>query len=555
MDSRSPFVYQPKQGKRLFAAAIILLVSCVSLAGNLVKPRVPAVGMPPLPDGHARLYASMGVFLVLCLCLGALLIRGAPRLTISREKLVLRTLFRTRSVAWSNLGPFTVVTENKGLRSERPGSASAPILAGPGSGKRITIPNAFTVPLATILDVIAQYHHGVPDGAPAVIDAPTRPAGVPGFRFAWMTAALLSVFVGVFALEQRLSLTPPAPGWTPSVTTLAAMGGLSAALVESGQWFRLFTAPFLHAGLAHLLGNAVAFILAGYSLERLIGRAWTFLIFGAGALAGSCMSLLVSAPSVVSVGASGGIMAMLVALFVVSFRIPAGRFKRAVRIQSARIAIPALVPVSRGAAALHVDYGAHFGGALFGVAVGLFLLRHWHDDAPLPRFGGPALALAVLTALCFAAGGVDAAWDYGAFVTVQAGRIPASELPHTADEILARSAHLAAAYPRDPLANFYDGAAKLHHGDPVGADQRLRTGLAQSLAEPIHDRPGLTNSIQGELALALLAEAHRAEAQAMAREPCLATGASAPTAGVLTDLKRYDLCPGDHAADTQKSGR
>jgi rhomboid protease GluP len=385
-----------------------------------------------------------------------------------------------------------------------------------------------------------------------IIDAQSRPAGVPGFRFPWLTVALLAVFAGVFVLEQRLTLTPPAAGLTPSVATLAAMGALNQRLVLSGQWFRLFTAPLLHAGLAHLLGNAVALGLAGYSLERLIGRAWTFLIFAAGALAGSCMSLLVSAPSVVSVGASGGIMAMLVALFVVSFRMPPGRFKLATQIQSARVAIPALVPISRGAAALHVDYGAHFGGALFGVAVGLFLLLNWRDDAPLPRFGRSALVAALAGALCFAAAGLGATKTYGGFASLQAGRIPAAELPHTGEEIMARSAKLAAAYPRDPLANFYDGVVKLHQGDPAGAEQRLRTGLAQSLAEPIQDRPALTNSIRGELALALLAEGHRPEAQAITREPCLAIGPNAPTAGILTDLNRHQLCPASPPAANPK---
>jgi rhomboid protease GluP len=343
-------------------------------------------------------------------------------------------------------------------------------------------------------------------------------------------------------LEQRLALSP-APRLSPSLGTLVAMGALNWGLVQSGQWFRLFTAPFLHAGLGHLLGNAVAFILAGYRLERLIGRAWTFLIFAVGALAGSCMSLLISAPATVSVGASGGIMAMLVALFVTSFRMPVGRSKRAAQIQSARIAIPALLPISTGAAALHVDYGAHFGGALFGVAAGLFLLRNWRDDAPVPRFGRPALVVALVGVLCFAAGGVGAAWDYGTYESAQADRIPADEQPDTMDEVLARSAKLVAAYPRDALANLYDGAVKLHQGDPAGAEQRLRTGLALSLAEPAPDRPRLTNSIRGELALALFAEGHRPEAQAISHELCLTTGPNAPFPQVLADLSRYQLCP------------
>jgi rhomboid protease GluP len=554
--SESSLVYRPKQRKRLLYAIITLPIGLFGLLGLYMKSRVPVISMPQTPDLAFKMYFFTAFFLGIGLCLAALLIRGAPRLTIDRDRLVLRTLFRTQSIGWSRLGQFTVITEDKGRRGERLGRASAPIIAGTGTGNSVTLPNAFTVPLATILDELAQYHHGVPGDVPIVIHAPVRPAGVPGFRFAWMTVALLGVFVGVFVLEQRLALTPPAPGLTPSLDTLVAMGALNWDLVQSGQWFRLFTAPFLHAGLGHLLGNAIAFILAGYRLERLIGRAWTFLIFAVGALAGSCMSLLVSAPATVSVGASGGIMAMLAALFVTSFRMPVGPSKRAAQIQSARITIPALLPISRGAAALHVDYGAHFGGVLLGVAVGFFLLRTWRDDAPMPRFGRPALVVALVGVLCFAAGGVGAAWEYGTYESAQADRIPADELPHTTDEILARSAKLVAAYPRDALANFYDGEVKLHQGDPAGAEQRLRTGLAQSLAEPgpDPDRPRLTNTIRGELALALLAEGHRPEAQAISHELCSTTGPNAPTAVILADLSRDQLCPGARLAAAPKVG-
>jgi rhomboid protease GluP len=548
LESALPLVYRPKQGKRLLYTIIAFPLSLMILLGFWIESRAPATAANQLPEHALTFVLGTAFFLVTSLYTAALVIREAPRLTLDREKLVLRTLFRTRSIAWSRLGHFTVVTEDKGRRSEKLGSASAPITAGAGMGKSVTLRNAFKVPLATILAEVARYHHGVRDGAPALIHAHVRPAGVPGFRFAWMTVVLLGVFAGVFALEQRLALTPPAPGMAPSVATLVSMGGLSWSLVQSGQWFRLFTAPFLHAGLAHLLGNAVAFLLAGFSLERLIGRAWTFLIFAAGALAGSCMSLLVSAPSIVSVGASGGIMAMLAALFIVSFRMPVGRFKRAAQMQSIRITIPALLPVSRGAAALHVDYGAHFGGTLFGVAVGLFLLQHWRDDAPLPRFGRPALVVALVGLLCFAVGGVGAARQYGAYQAAQADRIPAAELPRTGAEIVARSAQLVAAYPRDALANFYDGVVKLHQGDPAGAEKRLRTGLAQIQAETLPDRPALTKSIQGELALALLGEGHRPEALAITRELCLATGVTAPPAAILAELNRSQLCPGANPA-------
>jgi rhomboid protease GluP len=61
-------------------------------------------------------------------------------------------------------------------------------------------------------------------------------------------------------------------------------GELDAGRVQSGQWWRVWTALTLHLDGPHLAANTVAGIWFGYLAGRLIGsgNAWLLVVFGAG---------------------------------------------------------------------------------------------------------------------------------------------------------------------------------------------------------------------------------------------------------------------------------
>ena len=65
-------------------------------------------------------------------------------------------------------------------------------------------------------------------------------------------------------------------------------------------------------------------VLAGSLLERAVGKLWFAAFFVVGALGGAAGSLLVNPHSLVSVGASGAIMGLFAAMFVISFRYTSG---------------------------------------------------------------------------------------------------------------------------------------------------------------------------------------------------------------------------------------
>ncbi len=224
-------------------------------------------------------------------------------------------------------------------------------------------------------------------GAPAV-----QPAGRPVVTF-----ALLAVFVLVFLAEQIFQVGESDGFLAPGVETLAALGGLQRTLVlDDGEWYRLLTPIFLHADLAHIGLNSFALFLAGRSLEPLVGRWWFLALFFLGGLSGSLASLLLNPPEIVSIGASGAIMALLVAGYLCSFRLPWGAARNQAQMALVSVLIPSLLPLAMLQTGVHVDYAAHLGGAISGGLAGFALSRIWPLDQPLPRFRTLAAVLAIV---------------------------------------------------------------------------------------------------------------------------------------------------------------
>jgi membrane associated rhomboid family serine protease len=92
-------------------------------------------------------------------------------------------------------------------------------------------------------------------------------------------------------------------------------GALYGPLVANGEWWRLFTAAFLHANLIHLAMNMVFLWWIGAPVEEAIGRARYALLYLVSGLAGSAGALLLS-PNAITVGASGALFGILGAAFI-----------------------------------------------------------------------------------------------------------------------------------------------------------------------------------------------------------------------------------------------
>jgi membrane associated rhomboid family serine protease len=166
--------------------------------------------------------------------------------------------------------------------------------------------------------------------------------------------------------------------------------------VHHGQWYRLLTAPFLHANIEHILFNMVTLAIVGSPVEAVLGKLRFTLVYLLSALGGSVASYLLSSANELGVGASGAIFGLMGAYFVLARR-------RGWEVGN----ILALIVLNLviGFASTTIDWRAHVGGMVTGAVVTLALARS--EDAR--RRGGPGLELATVTVTSVAAVAVLAA--------------------------------------------------------------------------------------------------------------------------------------------------
>ena len=187
----------------------------------------------------------------------------------------------------------------------------------------------------------------------------------------WVLFLLTAVCTGVFLAEERA-------GGSELRAVLLRFGASRPAHVRSGEWWRLFTALFVHIGPRHLLGNMAALLVLGPALVAALGP-WRFLgVYVAAGVAGNALSYWVTPPDVVSAGASGAILGVLGALGGQRLR-----FATSARYKGWQViaALLAYLAVAVGAEP-GVDTMAHLGGLLAGLALGL-LVPPPHERPPV----------------------------------------------------------------------------------------------------------------------------------------------------------------------------
>ncbi len=97
-------------------------------------------------------------------------------------------------------------------------------------------------------------------------------------------------------------------------STTAALYGPAVA---NGDWWRIVTAGFLHAGILHIAFNMYVLFVLGTLLEPGIGTPRFLGVYFVSLLAGSFGALLLS-PNEITVGASGAIFGLMSAAFIVA---------------------------------------------------------------------------------------------------------------------------------------------------------------------------------------------------------------------------------------------
>jgi membrane associated rhomboid family serine protease len=207
-------------------------------------------------------------------------------------------------------------------------------------------------------------------------DVAAAPAGTGGgapVAFAILVIAVV-VFVGGWLLPEL---------WQRGVLAGAQINERVAA----GEYYRLVTAAFLHAGLTHILFNMWALYLFGPPLERQVGSLPFAALYFSSAVTGGALYFLLGGPGV-AVGASGAIFGLFgawVAGFWRNRHAPGAR--QALHQLFVLLAINAALPLAVPA----IAWEAHLGGFLAGVAI----VTLWAGAAGRPEHGARRIALAV----------------------------------------------------------------------------------------------------------------------------------------------------------------
>ncbi|MCI9541894.1 MAG: rhomboid family intramembrane serine protease [Lachnospiraceae bacterium] len=131
------------------------------------------------------------------------------------------------------------------------------------------------------------------------------------------------------------------------------------------EFYRLFTAMFLHFDMAHLSSNMIILFALGDNLERALGKVRYVLLYigsGVGASILSCIYNRLLDRAVVAAGASGAIFGVIGALFYLTIK-NKGRLEE---LTMPRMGLMILYILYSGFSTPGIDNAAHIGGLLTG---------------------------------------------------------------------------------------------------------------------------------------------------------------------------------------------
>lgn len=214
----------------------------------------------------------------------------------------------------------------------------------------------------------------------------------------WVTPALtVALTAGFFVSSWLWGTTPGAPSAEQLVQAGANYFPLTVA---QGQWWRLATSPWVHAGIFHLLLNVWAFWNAGQLTERLFGNVAFGVLVLSAALASNVAGLLVN-PDTVLTGFSGAVFGVYGALLAFLVRRRAQLPDGVVRALRGTTVTFLLLNVVVSATIPFVTNAMSVGGLAVGLLGGWALARdlfHPEDGRPQRLTALAALVVVVIAA-------------------------------------------------------------------------------------------------------------------------------------------------------------
>jgi len=186
-----------------------------------------------------------------------------------------------------------------------------------------------------------------------------QPVFQPGLFFDW--SSLAWVLLNIFFYW-----------WSEARADLRLTGMINGAALAHGEWWRLFTATWLHADLAHLAMNMVfGFLFMGLVMGRYGPGVGLLAAYLAG-VGGNLAAWFVYDPNQRGLGASGVVMGALGLLAVQSVDLLKRRNTNTFRLLASGIFAGVLLFVFLGVSP-ESDVVAHLGGFITGLLIGSLL--------------------------------------------------------------------------------------------------------------------------------------------------------------------------------------
>jgi rhomboid protease GluP len=278
------------------------------------------------------------------------------------------------------------------------------------------------------------------------------------------------VTVGLFAINVIVFVLQQVPG-----LNVTFWGTNIGPLTLAGEYWRLFTAGFLHGGIFHIAVNMWCLWSLGRLSERLFGKWQTFMIYMLTGVGGALLSIA-SDPNHAELGASGAIFGIVGAVMAgVKFGnldISTGE-KRAIFSSVVSFAVLNFILgfSDFGSSVFgHVDNMCHLGGFITGLLVGLPLSAFARQNKLLQ------LGTLVVTSMILAAGASELVQKEGPDAEKNAAEIAWRQKNYS------KAVHLLERYtvarPQDDDGLVFLGVAYANNNEPdkaIGAlEQALR---------------------------------------------------------------------------------
>ncbi len=176
-----------------------------------------------------------------------------------------------------------------------------------------------------------------------------------------------SLTVGIIGLCVAIAVISLAQGVTLSGanTGISLDLGLYGPFVQDGQWYRILTSGFVHAGIIHLLFDMIVLWWLGGALERYAGSLRFGAIYLASLVWGAAGALLL-APDALTVGASGGVYGLMAALLVLERQ-------QGIALLGSGVGIFLLLNLAITFVIPGISIGGHLGGLAGGLLAALVL--------------------------------------------------------------------------------------------------------------------------------------------------------------------------------------